>query len=402
MDFLHEGRPPVVRDAVYEPRPAMPLKLPGRQADKSVFSDTLLRILGSLNVASKEWVIRQYDHEVQGGSVIKPLVGVANDGPSDAAVLRPILTSRRGLVIACGMNPWYGDLDPYHMAASAIDEALRNCVAVGADPNRIALLDNFCWGFTDRAQTLGSLVRAALACHDLAVAFGTPFISGKDSLNNEFSYVDARGQKQTISIPPSLLISALGQIDDVSRCVTMDFKEPGNLIYQIGMTKAELGGSHFAMVEGLTGGQVPQVNAAVAKRTLDALHRAIHAGLVRACHDLSEGGLAVAVAEMALAGRLGAVVNPAAAKHALTDVPEQDRLVHLLFSESNSRFVCEVAEHDQAEFERTLAGIPHAVIGHATDKQKVRITAHEQNGALALIDVDIDAAKEAWQKPLRW
>ena len=165
----------------------------------------MLQILGSPNVASKEWIIRQYDHEVQGGSVVKPLVGVQNDGPSDAAVVRPVLDSRRGVVIACGMNPRYGDFDPYHMAASAIDEAMRNCVAVGADPRRIAILDNFCWGDCEKPETLGSLVRAALACHDLSLAFGTPFISGKDSLNNEFSYTDASGKRQTIAIPPSLL-----------------------------------------------------------------------------------------------------------------------------------------------------------------------------------------------------
>ena len=179
-------------------------------------TESLVRILGSLNVCSKEWVIRQYDHEVQGGSVIKPLVGVTNDGPGDAAVLRPVLASRRGIVISCGMNPCYGDLDPYWMAAAAIDEAVRNCVAVGADPSRIAILDNFCWGNTDRPETLGSLVRAAMACYDVATVLGTPFVSGKDSLNNEFRPKGA----EPISIPPSLLISALGQVDDVSRCVT--------------------------------------------------------------------------------------------------------------------------------------------------------------------------------------
>ena len=246
MEFLHGGRPPVVRDAVYLPPAVQPLD---RVEKKGDFTGDLLRILGSLNVASKEWVIRQYDHEVQGGSVIKPLVGVANDGPSDAAVLRPLLGSRRGLVVACGMNPCYGELDPYWMAASAIDEAVRNCVAVGADPARIAILDNFCWGNADRPETLGSLVRAALACHDVAVALGTPFISGKDSLNNEFR--PAGGEP--ISIPPSLLISALGQVEDVSRCVTMDLKEPGNLLYLVGWTKNEMGGSHYARVNAPAG-----------------------------------------------------------------------------------------------------------------------------------------------------
>ena len=150
-------------------------------------------------MCSKEWVIRQYDHEVQGGSVLKPLVGLTNDGPGDAAVLRPVLNSRRGIIVACGMNPRYADFDTYWMAASAIDEAVRNCVAVGADPDRIAILDNFCWGTTDRPETLGSLVRAALACYDVATALGTPFISGKDSLNNEFRPVRGKGD-----CPPSV------------------------------------------------------------------------------------------------------------------------------------------------------------------------------------------------------
>ena len=196
MEFLHKGRPPVVRQAVYEGRGARSEERGPRRNGRgfrraSRTTTILLQILASPNVASKEWIVRQYDHEVQGGSVVKPFVGVANDGPSDAAVIRPVLGSRRGVVIACGMNPRYGDFDTYHMAASAIDEAVRNCVAVGADPTRIAILDNFCWGDCERPETLGGLVRAALACHDVAVALGTPFISGKDSLNNEFSYTDA-------------------------------------------------------------------------------------------------------------------------------------------------------------------------------------------------------------------
>ncbi|HYW78431.1 MAG TPA: phosphoribosylformylglycinamidine synthase subunit PurL, partial [Thermoguttaceae bacterium] len=297
MEFLHDGRPPVVRDAVYTPPAVVPLALPERESWDH--TDDLLQILGSLNVASKEWVVRQYDHEVQGGSAIKPLVGIENDGPGDASVVRPVLDSDRGIVVSCGMNPCYGDLDTYWMAASAIDEAVRNCVAVGADPTRIAILDNFCWGTTDRPETLGSLVRAALACYDMAVVLKTPFISGKDSLNNEFR---PEGADQPISIPPSLLISAMGQVDDVSRCVTMDLKESGNYLYQVGTTRNELGGSHFALVHGLSGGQVPRVDAETAKEMFAALHNAIDAGLVRACHDLSEGGLAVAIAEMAFAG----------------------------------------------------------------------------------------------------
>lgn len=389
MKLLHDGRPPIVRDAVYAAPVTKPLNLP---APGSLdLNDTLKKILGSLNVASKEWVIRQYDHEVQGGSVIKPLVGLENDGPGDAAVVRPVLNSYRGIAVSCGMNPRYGDFDTYHMAASAIDEAIRNCIAVGADPSRISILDNFCWGYTDRPETLGSLVRAALACRDLAIAFGTPFISGKDSLNNEFSYEGENG-KQTIAIPPSLLISAMGQVDDARKCVTMDLKEAGNTLYLVGLTKAELGGSHFALVEQLAGGEVPKVNTIVAKQTFAAIHQAIQAGCIRACHDLSEGGLAVGIAEMAFAGGLGASVS-------LTNLPNDVDSITLLFSESNSRFLCEVSAGKKAEFERIMNGLPHAAIGEVNETTRVLIIGKSGD---SLIDSDIAELKEAWQSPLRW
>ncbi len=242
MDFLHNGRPPVIREATFVPANSSSKDLP----IKVDYNSDLTQILGSLNVCSKEWVIRQYDHEVQAGSVIKPLVGVQNDGPSDAAVVRPDLQSHRGLVISCGLNPHYGDIDPYWMAASAIDEAVRNCVAVGADPSKIAVLDNFCWGNTDEPETLGSFVRAALACYDVAVAYGTPFISGKDSLYNEFSFVDEAGDKQTVAIPSTLLISALGQTNDVRKSVSMDLKQADNVLYQVSATKTNWGAATIA------------------------------------------------------------------------------------------------------------------------------------------------------------
>ncbi|MBN2022007.1 MAG: phosphoribosylformylglycinamidine synthase subunit PurL [Pirellulales bacterium] len=389
MAFLHDGRPPVVREAVYAPPPARPLAPPAK--DCQGYTDSLLAILGSLNVASKHWMIRQYDHEVQGGSVVKPLTGAANDGPSDAAVLRPVLENRRGIVIACGMNPRYGDLDTYHMAASAIDEALRNAVAVGADPARTAILDNFCWGNTDRPETLGSLVRAAVACYDVATALGTPFISGKDSLNNEFR---PEGADEPIAIPPSLLISALGQVDDVARCVTMDLKQAGNAVFLVGQTKNELGGSHFALVEGLDGGSVPTVDPALARRTFVAVHRAIHAGAVRACHDLSEGGLAVAVAEMAFAGGLGARIE-------LDDVPATDDARHaavLLFSESNTRFLCEVPPERAEAFRAALDDLPCACIGQVIAEATLEIV-HAGEHA---IRCDLTTLKKTWQRPLDW
>jgi phosphoribosylformylglycinamidine synthase subunit PurSL len=368
--------------------------------EKSDYTQDLLKILACPNVASKESIIRQYDHEVQGGSVIKPLVGVACDGPGDAAVVRPVLSSRRGIVISNGMNPHYGALDPYHMAASAIDEAVRNCVAVGADPARIAILDNFCWGDCEKPETLGSLVRAALACHDMALALETPFISGKDSLNNEFSYIDERGEKHTIAIPPSLLISAMGQIADVSKCVTMDLKRPGNLLYLLGETKDELGGSHFALVNDLDGGQVPTVDPERAKATFAAVHRAIDAGLVAACHDLSEGGLAAAVAEMCFAGGFGAEVN-------LDAVPTSEgnlSTAALLFSESNTRFLCEVKEEHAASFESAMANVPHARIGTVRSDAQLNINSSEPGRpgpGVPVITADINDLKQAWQQPLR-
>jgi phosphoribosylformylglycinamidine synthase len=413
MEFLHDGRPPVVREAVYDPPAARPLDtLTHEQVDHS---EDVLKILGSLNVCSKHWIIRQYDHEVQGGSTVKPLVGPMNDGPSDAAVVRPMLGSNRGLVIGCGMNPRYGDHDTYWMAASAIDEAVRNCVAVGADPRRIAILDNFCWGNTERAETLGSLVRAALACHDYATVLRTPFISGKDSLNNEvrpsgpLSHRERDGVRAPIAIPPSLLISALGQVADVGRCVTMDLKQPDDYLYLVGYTGDELGGSHYAMVRHRDGGHVPQVDFALARRTFEAVHRAIDSGLVRACHDLSEGGLAVAAAEMAFAGGLGARVSLSQVPTTI-DHPTEEQL---LFSESNSRLLLEVAPEHAEALTDLLGEVPHAFIGEVLAEPHLEIrglpgpqpTPDDGLDELAtrpVVELTVDAMKSAWQKPLDW
>jgi phosphoribosylformylglycinamidine (FGAM) synthase-like enzyme/phosphoribosylformylglycinamidine (FGAM) synthase PurS component len=355
----------------------------------------LHKILGSLNVCSKEWIIRQYDHEVQAGSVVKPLVGVKHDGPSDAAVVQPDLTSRRGLVIACGMNPRYGDFDPYWMAAAAIDEAVRNCIAVGADPERIAILDNFCWGNTERPETLGSLVRAALGCHDTAIAFGTPFVSGKDSLNNEFTYEasgvggQGAGGTRTISVPPSLLITALGQVEEIGQCVTMDLKDAGNVLYQVGATKGWFGGTHYDLVTGQSHDGHAFVDMASARLIFADVHRAIRAGLVRSCHDLSEGGLAVALAEMAFSGGLGVDVSLAGFGKLDDDVA--------LFSETPSRFVIEVEPGDVAAFEQT---IPYAVrLGTVAATGRVAIKSLEGR---TLIEEPIAGLKTTWQRPLAW
>ncbi len=398
MGFLHHGRPQVVRRAIAPQKADRNVCPTGRRgADIPVchsgtdsdLTEVLLRILGSPNVCSKEWIIRQYDHEVQGGSVLKPLVGVRDDGPGDAAVVMPVLGSWTGLAVGCGLNPRYGDLDPYAMAAAAVDEAVRNVVAVGADPARVALLDNFCWGNTDRPEVLGSLVRAAEACRDVALAYGTPFISGKDSLNNEYHSGDRH-----VVIPPTLLISALGRVPDVRRCASMDLKAAGNLLFLVGHTKDEMGGSHYHLVRGLQGGTVPRPDLALAPRIFAGLHAAIRRGVVRSCHDLSEGGLAVAVAEMAFAGGIGAdLTHPGTAEGVLADEV-------LLFSESTTRFVVEVAPGDAAALRECLgAEVPLVQLGQTCKEPRLRIAGA---GGEWVVWASLGQLKEAWQKPLHW
>jgi phosphoribosylformylglycinamidine synthase len=385
MEFLHDGIPLFERTATFPPLVAKPLELPA----KKTYGEDLKKILSSGNVCSKEWIIRQYDHEVQGGSVVKPLTGATNDGPSDAAVVRPVLAHYKGIAIGNGMNPRYSDLSPYDMAANAIDEAIRNVVAVGGDPERTAILDNFAWGSPENPENLGALVLAARACQEIATAYGTPFISGKDSLNNEF-----RVGGKTIIIPHSLLISAISIVEDVRGCVTMDAKEAGNLIYLVGITRNELGGSHFALVNGLTGGAVPRVDVAAGRQVFKAVSAAIRQGLLRACHDLSEGGLAVAAAEMAFSGNLGIRLD-------LTKVGPEDLPAPVaLFSESPSRFLLEIPEANRAAFEDIIAKWPVFAIdvGKVTAEKKLVVLGKDE----VLLEEKLADLKEAWQKPLRW
>jgi phosphoribosylformylglycinamidine synthase len=270
-----------------------------------------------------------------------------------------------------------------------VDEAVRNVVAVGADPGRVALLDNFCWGNTERPEVLGSLVRAAEACRDAALGLGMPFISGKDSLNNEYTSAGRR-----ISIPPTLLISALGRVPDVRKCVTMDLKEPGNALYVLGTTRAELGGSHLHLVLDAKGGAVPRVDFAAAGRIFEGLHEAMVQGLVRSCHDLSEGGLAVALAEMVLAGEVGAEVTSLRGP----DCADTDAL--LLFSESATRFVLEVEPAKTAALQACWAGrAPLHRLGQTVKEPRLRVAGASGEWILWSTAKDM---KEAWQRPLRW
>jgi len=328
----------------------------------------LLAYLAHPNTASKADVIRLYDHEVQGGTAVKPLTGLLNDAPSDAVVLKPLGTKgTRGIVLSCGLNPEYGKHDAYRMALSVIDEAIRNAVAVGADPERIALLDNFCWGDPKRPETLGALVQAARGCHDGALLFKTPFISGKDSLNNE--YLGADGQRH--AIPPTLLISAIGIIDDVNRAVTMDLKRADDAIYRVGIFSRE-----DSFVPSLSN-ETPKIYR--------ALHQAMRAGHVRACHDLSEGGLAAAAAEMCIGGRLGVRLE-------IGDSEE-------LFKETNGCLLVEVAPNDCDTFENYLKEMPRAFerIGRVTENQKLEIFCANEK----LIALNVDQLVDAFNQP-KW
>jgi phosphoribosylformylglycinamidine synthase len=341
-EFLHEGIPQRQLKAIIE-EPIL---------DTRIFDDrisniesTLLSLLSSPNIASKASVIRIYDHEVQGGTVVKPLTGIEADAPSDATVIKPIGTKgAKGIVLSNGINPEYGKRDAYKMAWSVMDEAIRNGVAVGADPKRIAVLDNFCWGDPLRPEALGSLVEACRGCHDAALFYGTPFISGKDSLNNE--YLGADGLRH--SIPPTLLISAIGIVENVSQSITMDLKEAGNQIYLVGDFLTEQK-------------SVPDIPA-ITPQVYQALHQSITNGLIRSAHDLSEGGLAVTAAEMCIGGRLGMEINA---------------ISESLFTEVNGCLLVEVSLDNISAFEKQFASLPFTPVGNVILNPSLKLGGYE-------------------------
>ncbi|MGD0623634.1 MAG: phosphoribosylformylglycinamidine synthase subunit PurS [Thermodesulfobacteriota bacterium] len=392
MDFLHNGYPKMELRARWQrkvyPEPQF--------ADPEDLTPSLKQVLSRYNICSKESVIRQYDHEVQGGSVIKPLVGVFNDGPSDATVLRPLLGSWEGVAISSGICPRYSDIDTYHMMACAIDEAIRNNIAVGGNLQHMAGLDNFCWcdpiqseKTPDGEFKLAQLVRANMALYDYTTAFGVPCISGKDSMKNDYLIGATK-----ISIPPTVLFSVVSIISDVRKCVTMDTKRAGDRVYLLGETFSETGASEYFALRGFLGNQVPRVNARRAKVLYEALGRAMEKGLVASSHDCSEGGVGVALAETAFAGALGMEVD-------LRKVPSSgvDRNDVLLFSESQSRFVVTVHPENQGAFEDCMKGNAFSEVGKVIDGSDFMISG--LNGK-TVVRVNIFALKEAWQRPLQW
>lgn len=392
MRFLHEGVPQMELEACWQAPKEKDVSVSVSDVDQSAF---LLRMLGRLNICSKEYIIRQYDHEVRGGSVIKPLVGAHRDGPADAAVLRPLLEADAGLVISHGICPKFSDYDTYWMMANAMDEALRNAVAVGADPDALAGVDNFCWcdpvaspTNPDGQYKLAQLVRACRALRHFSLAFGIPCVSGKDSMKNDYL-----GGGQRISIPPTVLFSVLGVIRNVTATQTSDFKQPGDAVYLLGGTWREMAGSEAAAELGLAGGRVPHVDAGSALDRYRAVHGLMGLRSISACHDCSDGGLAVALAEMCIGGRLGAQID-------LEAVPGMETMnaTELLYSESASRLLVSVKPQLAPAFDALAQWQICARIGTVSNDGALTL----KSGESTLARVPVDELARAFKKTLDW
>ena len=386
MQFLHEGCPTQIKEVIVKKKEKCEYE---KSARRRSHLKSLKKILSHPDIASKEWIIRQYDHEVQGQTSLKPLVGKYNDGPSDGAVLAPFRDLKKGIVIAHGINTRLGEYDPYQMAAHAIDEAVRNNVALGGNPSMMALLDNFSWGSVRDPESLGALYEACLACHDVAMAYGMPFISGKDSLNNEY----AHGGRM-IQIPHTLLVSSISIIDDVEKTVSMDLKKEGNPIYVMGVTKAGLAGSYLGLVTGEKYKKVPLIEPEKHIADYHALYKAISMGLVASCHDVGDGGIAAALAEMCFAADLGARID-------IDRVPIMGDVgweSEILFGESTGRFLIEVLKDKESEFLKAVGG-EHAVkIGEVQQYSHLSIEYKRST----LISEGSWELRTIWQKPLGW
>ena len=398
MPLIHDGIPTPTRKAQWTPG-----KYQTSQqhpvADKPVnMCEALKTLLAHPNIASKHWIIRQYDHEVQGGAVVKPLTGPNQDGPSDASVLRPKLGSNKAIALGSGLQTGMGEKfrgaggDSYWMTLAAIDEAVRNVVCTGADPSRICILDNFCWPSCDKPENLGSLVRSAEACYDGAMAYKTPFVSGKDSLNNQFT----TDSGEVISIPPTMLITAMGIVQDATLTCTMDAKVAGNILLVIGNTSIAMCGSHYAMTY-----SDDSRDLSVPKTDLHdgPCHAAIVAGLIHhskvvSAHDCSDGGLLAAATEMAFAGEIGLDMD-------LSAVPALGQIddVAAAFAETPSRYLLEVTPEHLDEVVRLLRDkqIPFGEVGRFNDSDKLTVRSSD---AGQLLEQSLTELKAAWMGTL--
>jgi phosphoribosylformylglycinamidine synthase subunit PurSL len=348
LDFVHDGLPEKIQASHYQkpdyPEPDFPCPEDA--------TETLLGMLARYSLCDQSFIARQYDHEVQASSVLKPLQG-RGAVFANTTVSKPILTSQKGVLLSQALNPTYSDYDTYHMAACAIDTAIRNIIAAGGTLNHLALLDNFCWCDSTNPQRLAELKEAAKACYDYAIIFGTPFISGKDSMFNDFHGYDEQGHSVKISIPPTLLVSSIGVMDDVAKVVSLDTKMPGDLVYVLGETRAELSGSEYYSYlkdktgQRLMGRSVPQVNAKQAKSLYEVFAEVTQSSLIASSQSVSLGGLAIALAKKSIGGTLGMQID-------LTTLKTErgiNRNDFVLFSETQSRFVVTVAARKRKQFE---------------------------------------------------
>ncbi|MBN2333413.1 MAG: phosphoribosylformylglycinamidine synthase [Deltaproteobacteria bacterium] len=388
LDFLHNGLPPKVLQTAACRVADKPVSLP----ESIPVEDLFLQMFSRLNICSRAFVSTQYDFEVQGGSVLKPLVG-KNLVDNVATVIRPVLDSPRGVAVSQSLYPAFAELDPYAMAAVAIDTAVRNLIAVGSPLAQIALLDNFCWCSSHDSQRLWQLKEAARACYDIAVAYGTPFISGKDSMFNDFSGFDADDRPLTISVPPTLLISSLGVVPHVAQVRTFAFCEPGDVIYLLGETGSELGGSEFAGLlqdQGLLSaaaaeGMVPQVQPDKFLPAYGKVAQLVEQGFFRTLYPLAQGGLAVALGKSSMANGLGCTITLPAGQP-----PEP-----FLFVETPGRFLVTVAADRRSLLEQEFGGSPHLCLGVVSDRGRLIITQGEE----ACVDVAVDELLAAYRRP---
>jgi phosphoribosylformylglycinamidine synthase len=386
MNFLHDGNPRKELFTTYTKKDHSYDDFP----DPTDPSNMFINMLSRLNTGSFEFISSQYDHEVQGNSLVKPLQGRGRVN-GNTSVIRPVFESERAVALSQGLYPSYSDIDTYWMAACSIDTAIRNVVAVGGTLDHLALLDNFCWCDSNNPERLGQLKEAARACYDIAVAYGTPFISGKDSMFNDFRGYDEYMNEAVISIPPTLLISSIGVVSDWRRCQTIDFKRKGDLIYLLGETRDEMGGSEYLAFMGerlsgqaYTGNSVPRVYPEKFMRTYRALEAAMSRGLVASSISLERGGLGVALGKSALAGNLSFQVDLAAAVY---DKDTIDRNDILLFSESQGRILVSVDPERQREFEDCMDGVPCALAGEVTDNGRMVVMGHE-GGSIMRVYLD--------------
>ncbi|MCM8807418.1 MAG: phosphoribosylformylglycinamidine synthase subunit PurL [Candidatus Omnitrophica bacterium] len=378
MEFLHKGVPERKLKCFFEKKEEEKVTYKSGNLKRDI-----LKVLSNPNIASKEEVIHQYDHEVGGRTILKPLVGFESRGVSDGVVLKPFYDSYEGIIVACGINPFYGEIDPYYMAGNCIEECIRNIVSCGGDPEKIAILDNFCWGNILDEEELGKLVRCVKGCKDFALKYKVPFISGKDSLNNYFKGKDGR----IVSIPGTLLISGIGIIEDIRKITSTDFKKQGNLIFVLGKTYNEFGGSIYFKINKIKGGIIPKPRPEKTLPLMKKIHYAIKNGIIRSCHDCSDGGLITTICEMMIGGNLGCRVDFSKV------ISEEKSEEIILFSESCGRFVVEIEKTNLKEFEKIFEGEEISCIGEIIEEGKLE----GFFGLKKLFEISLDEIYKSWR-----